>query len=90
MSSIKELSINRTVLKMSKKDLYRFEGEQTLEQIANFLEQKAEELRSGTFRLSNSVTLELPEKLVLDIDVDQRDKTAGTATSVEIELKWVE
>ena len=75
---------------MSKKDLYRLEEEQNLEKIADFLEQKAEELRDGNISFSNGVTLELPEKVVLDIDVDQRDKTDGTATSVEIELKWLE
>jgi len=75
---------------MSKKDLYRLEEEQSLATIADFLEQKAEELRSGSISFSDEVTLELPEKIVLDIDVDQRDKTDVTATSVEIELKWTE
>jgi len=75
---------------MSKKDLYRLEEEQSLGKIADFLEQKAEELRNGSISFSNDVTLDLPEKIVLDIDVDQRDKTDVTATSIEIELKWAE
>lgn len=75
---------------MSKKDLYRLEEEQSLEEIADFLEQKAAELRNGEISFANEVTLKLPEKVVLDIDVDQRDKTDVTATSVEIELKWAE
>ncbi|MDZ7682688.1 MAG: amphi-Trp domain-containing protein [Fodinibius sp.] len=75
---------------MSKRDLYRLEEEQSLEQIAEFLEQKASELRNGKVIFSNDVTLELPNQVVLDIDVDQRDKTDITATSVEIELKWAE
>ncbi|MGM0546523.1 MAG: amphi-Trp domain-containing protein [Bacteroidota bacterium] len=75
---------------MSKKDLYRLEEEQSLEEIADFLEQKANELRNGEISFSNELSLQLPEKVILDIDVDQRDKTDVTATSIEIELKWTE
>jgi amphi-Trp domain-containing protein len=75
---------------MSKKDLFRLEEEQNLEQIADFLEQKASELRNGEISFSDDVKLKLPENVVLDIDVDQRDKTDVTATSIEIELKWAE
>lgn len=73
---------------MSKKDLYRLEEEQNLEEIADFLEQKAKELRNGEISFANKVTLNLPGKVILDIDVDQRDKSDVTATSIEIELKW--
>lgn len=75
---------------MSKKDLYRLEEEQNLEEIADFLEQKAKELRNGEISFANKVTLNLPGKVILDIDVDQRDKSDVTATSIEIELKWAE
>ena len=75
---------------MSKKDLFRLEEEQNLEEIADFLEQKASELRNGEISFSDDVKLKLPENVVLDIDVDQRDKTDVTATSIEIELKWAE
>lgn len=47
---------------MSKKDLYRFEEEQTLEKVADFLELKAEEVRDGRISFTNGVTLELPRK----------------------------
>ena len=75
---------------MSKTDLYRLEEEQSLEEIADFLEQKAGELRKGSISFSNDLSLELPEKVVLDIDVDQREKTEKRSTSIEIELKWTE
>ena len=75
---------------MSKTDLYRLEEEQSLEKIADFLEQKARELREGSISFSNDLSLDLPEKVVLDIDVDQRRKTEKRSTSIEIELKWAE
>lgn len=75
---------------MTKKDLYRLEEEQTLDEIADFLEQKAREIREGHITFPNNENLQLPQKVTLDIDVDQRDKTDVTATSVEIELKWAE
>lgn len=75
---------------MSKTDLYRLEEEQSLEKIADFLEQKARELREGSISFSNDLSLDLPEKVILDIDVDQRRKTEKRSTSIEIELKWAE
>ncbi len=74
-----------------KKDLYRFEEDKTLAEIADFLEQVAGDLRKGEINMSTgeqSVSLTLPETVILDIDVDQREKEEVTATSVQIELKW--
>lgn len=78
---------------MSKKDLYRLEKDKSLSEIADFLEQIANDLREGKLRMSegdDSVSLDLPETVTLDIDVDQREKEDVTATSVEIELKWAQ
>lgn len=75
---------------MSKEDLYRFEKEQSLAEIADFLENVAQNLRNGTLSFSDELELSLPERVVLDIDVDRRNKPDVTATSVEIELKWAE
>lgn len=76
---------------MLKKDLYRLEEDKTLAEIADFLEQVAGDLRKGEINMSTgeqSVSLTLPETVILDIDVDQREKEEVTATTVQIELKW--
>jgi amphi-Trp domain-containing protein len=76
---------------MLKKDLYRLEEDRTLAEIADFLEQVAGDLRKGEINMSTgeqSVSLTLPETVILDIDVDQREKEEVTATTVQIELKW--
>lgn len=75
---------------MSKKDLYRLEEERSLDEIADLLERTARELRKGQISFSGEITLQVPGRITLDIDVDQRMKKEVTATSVEIELKWAE
>lgn len=75
---------------MAKEDLYRLEEEQSLMEIADFLEKIAQNLRDGNLHFSDDLELSLPERVVLDIDVDRRKKPDVTATSVEIELKWTE
>lgn len=75
---------------MAKEDLYRLEEEQSLMEIADFLEKVAQNLRDGNLHFSDDLELSLPERVVLDIDVDRRKKHDVTATSVEIELKWTE
>lgn len=76
---------------MSKQDLYRLEKEKSLDEIADFLEKIARDLRNGEINMSegdDDVSLTLPDTVTLDIDVDQREKEEVIATSVEIELKW--
>lgn len=73
-----------------KKDLYRFEEERSLKEIAGFFENIAGNLKNGHISFEDGPELTLPDEVVLDIDVDQRDKEDVGATSVEIELKWVE
>ncbi|MGK7391075.1 MAG: amphi-Trp domain-containing protein [Candidatus Cyclobacteriaceae bacterium M2_1C_046] len=75
---------------MSKEDLYYLEEEQSLSDIADFLEGIAGDLRQGNITFSDDCKLELPEKVILNIDVDRRTKPEVTATSAEIELKWTE
>lgn len=76
---------------MSKKeDLYYKEEEQSLAEIADFMEGVAEQLQQGKITFPDSFELELPEHVVLNIDVDRRTKADVTSTSIEIELKWKE
>lgn len=75
---------------MSKEDLYYLEEEQNLNDIADFLERIAGNLRQGNIIFSDDCKLDLPENVILNIDVDRRSKPDVTATSAEIELKWTE
>lgn len=75
---------------MSKEDLYYMEEEQSLTEIADFLERIAGNLRQGNIIFSDDCKLDLPKNVILNIDVDRRTKTDGAATSTEIELKWTE
>ncbi len=75
---------------MSKEDLYYMEEEQSLAEIADFLERIAGNIRQGNMILSDDCKLDLPRNVILNIDVDRRTKPDVTATSVEIQLKWKE
>ena len=76
---------------MSKKeDLYYKEEEHSLEEIADFMEEVAGSLRQRRIAFPDDFELDLPEDVVLNIDVDRRMKPDVTSTSIEIELKWKE
>lgn len=71
-----------------KKDLYRLEEKRTLEQIANYFENVADNLRNGHITFEDGTDIKLPDNVTLDIDVDERDKEDVIATTAEFELKW--
>ncbi len=75
------------------KDLYRLEKEKTKEEIVNFLKKFTSDVESGKISLTEGpmeVELDVPQKLILDIDVDQEQGREGVEKSVEVELKWYE
>jgi len=74
----------------NKEDLYYKEEEHNVEEIADFIEEVAESLRQGKIAFPDDFELDLPEDVVLNVDVDRRTKSDGISTSVEIELKWKE
>jgi len=74
----------------NKEDLYYKEEEHNVEEIADFMEEVAESLRQGRIAFPDDFELDLPEDVVLNIDVDRRTKPDVTSTSIEIELKWKE
>jgi amphi-Trp domain-containing protein len=73
----------------TKEDLYYTEEEHSVEEIADFME-VAGSIRQGRIAFPDDFELDLPENVILNIDVDRRTKTEGTSTSIEIELKWKE
>ncbi|NBC85361.1 MAG: amphi-Trp domain-containing protein [Bacteroidetes bacterium] len=74
----------------NKEDLYYKEEEHNLEEVADFMDEVAESLRQGRIAFPDDFELDLPEDVVLNIDVDRRTKPDVTSTSIEIELKWKE
>lgn len=75
------------------KDLYRLEKEKTKEGIVDFLKKFTSDVESGRISLTEGpmeVELDVPPKLILDIDVDQEQGKEGVEKSVEVELKWYE
>jgi amphi-Trp domain-containing protein len=74
----------------TKEDLYYTEEEHSVEEIADFMEEVAGSIRQGRIAFPDDFELDLPDNVVLNIDVDRRTKTEGTSTSIEIELKWKE
>jgi len=73
-----------------KEDLYYKEEEQSLAEIADFMEEVAGSLRQGSIAFPDDFELDLPEDVVLNIEVDRRTKPDVISTSIEIELKWKE
>lgn len=72
-----------------KKDIYRLEEERSLEQIADYFENLAADLRDGNIKFEDGTTVALPSTLTLDIDVDEKHKKDIISTNAQFELKWV-
>lgn len=73
-----------------KKDIYRLEEKRSLKQIADYFENLASDLRNGKITFEDGTSIELPDILTLDIDVDEKHKEDIISTNAEFELKWVE
>lgn len=73
-----------------KKDIYRLEEERNLEQIADYFENLADNLRDGHITFEDGTKVNLPKTLTLDIDVDEKHKEDIISTNAQFELKWVE
>lgn len=54
------------------------------------MEEIARNIREGHIAFPDDFELDLPENVVLNIDVDRRTKPDVTSTSIETELKWKE
>jgi amphi-Trp domain-containing protein len=76
------------------REVRRFKSEERkgLAEVSAFLRQLADKLDEGRVTLrsgSEAVTLEPPQQLTLELQVEDEDKGArGTQHSLEVELKW--
>ena len=61
------------------------------DQLAGLLEGIASRIRDGQVVLSSgpdSVTLDLPEQVTVDVEATTQDKARGTKTQLELEIEW--
>lgn len=74
--------------------LFQTEEVKTREEVSGFLRALADKIESGSVSLrqgQQEVELKIPQKLELDIDVEQKNRgTKGIKQELEIELSWIE
>jgi amphi-Trp domain-containing protein len=80
---------------MSKeRKIFKSEEPQQRQQVSDFLEQIAGKIAEGRVILrqgQQEIALEIPQNLILEIQVEEEDKRErGLQHSLEIEIKWVE
>jgi len=79
---------------VSKKKLFKSDERKTREEVGAFLRELAEKVAGGTVVLKQGqqeVTLDLPESLILEVDVKEKHKRPkGPKRKLEIEIEWYE
>ena len=72
--------------------LFKSEERKNRADVSNFLHQLADKISNGKVVLSQGTeefTLQFPQQLILEIQVEDEDKGAkGVQHSLEIEIKW--
>ena len=72
--------------------LFKSEERKNRTEVTAFLHQLADKISAGRVVLSQGATeldLELPENLILEVQVEDEDKgMKGTQHSLEVEIKW--
>jgi amphi-Trp domain-containing protein len=72
--------------------LFKSEERKNRADVSNFLHQLADKISDGKVVLSQGaeeLTLQLPQNLVLEVQVEDEDKRAkGIQHSLEVEIKW--
>ena len=72
--------------------LFKSEERKTRSERSDFVHPLADKISEGQVVLrqsQNEITLELPETLILEVQVDDEDKGAkGVQHSLEVEIKW--
>lgn len=71
--------------------LFKSEEKKSRTEVGNFLKELADKISNGhvVFKQgTEEINLKLPEGVVLEIEVEDEEKSRGTRHSLEIELKW--
>lgn len=74
------------------KRLFKSEERKSRSDLSDFLRQLADKISEGRVVLSQGqeeVTLQLPQRMILEVQVEDEDKGAkGIQHSLEVEIKW--
>jgi amphi-Trp domain-containing protein len=74
--------------------IFKSEDFKERQQVSEFLQQIAGRIAEGSLILrqgQQEISLEIPENLILEIQVEEEDKRErGLQHSLEIEIKWME
>ena len=77
-----------------KKKLFKSDERKSREEVSTFLRELSEKVANGTVVLKQGqqeVTLDLPENLILEVDVEEKHKRPkGPKRTLEIEIEWYE
>jgi len=71
--------------------LFKSEEKKSRTEVGDFLSQLADKVSDGQVVLkqgTEEITLDMPQGMILDIKVEDEEKSRGTQHSLEIELKW--
>lgn len=72
--------------------LFKSEERKSRSEVSAFLHQLADKISQGQVVLrqgQEEITLQLPQSLILEVQVEDEDKKArGTQHSLEVEIKW--
>lgn len=73
--------------------LFKSEEPKTRNEAATFLRLLADKLTTGQVNLTagqQELSVQIPENLILEIQVEKEEKSSGLQHSLEVELKWRE
>lgn len=73
--------------------LFSSEERASAQHVSDFLRQLADKVDAGEVTLSKgseSLTLSLPQDLVLEVKAEEEEKGKGTKRSLEVEIEWME
>ena len=72
--------------------LFKSEEKVNRSELTDFIHQLADKISAGQVVLrqgQEEITLDLPQRLILEVQVEDEDKGArGTQHSLEVEIKW--
>lgn len=73
--------------------LFSSEEHTDAQRVAAFLRELADKVSGGEVRLvkgDEQLTLQLPQKLVLEVKAEEEAKGSGTKHSLEVEIEWTD
>jgi len=92
MAVLKHKLLQKEKIMGREKRLFKSEEQKSSSEVSTFLHQLADKISENKIVLrqgQEEISLELPNKLTLEIQVEDEEKGAkGTQHSLEVEIKW--